>query len=84
MDLGADVREQLMELAWNIPPERLMFTLRDFARDVLHGGYPREQLIEDFEYVRAELREHDDEAAEDAVMEVMDFLYGWSASHMKL
>jgi hypothetical protein len=84
MNLGEDVRQQLLELVHSIPPARLMFPLRDFAREKLHEGYPREQLLEDFEYVRAELREIDDEAREDAVMDVMDFLYGWSASHMKL
>jgi hypothetical protein len=84
MNLGEDVRQQLLELVHSIPPARLMFPLRDFAREKLAQGYPREQLLEDFEYVRAELREIDDEAREDAVMDVMDFLYGWSASHMKL
>jgi hypothetical protein len=84
MNLGEDVRQQLFELVETTPPARLMFPLRDFARETLTHGYPRELLLEDFEYVRAELRENDDEAREDAVMDVMDFLYGWSASHMKL
>ena len=84
MGLGEDVRQRLFELAESIPPTRLMFPLRDYARQVLVEGYPRERLLEDFEYVRAELRESDDEAREDAVMEVMDFLYGWSPTHLKL
>jgi hypothetical protein len=84
MDLGEDVRQQLFELVDTIPPARLMFSLRDFAGRVLAEGYPREQLLADFDYVREELRERDEEAREDAVMEVMDFLYGWSSSHMKL
>jgi hypothetical protein len=84
MNLGEDVRQQLFELADTLPPTRLIFPLRDFAREKLAQGYSREQLLEDFEYVREELRERNDEAREDAVMEVMDFLYGWSSSHMKL
>jgi hypothetical protein len=84
MGLGEDVRERLFKLVDTTRPARLLIPLRDFARDVLAEGYPREQLLEDFEYIRAELRERDDEAREDAVMEVMDFLYGWSSSHMKL
>jgi hypothetical protein len=84
MDLGEDVRQQLFELVDTTPPARLMFPLRDFARRVLDQEYPREQLLADLEYIREELRERDDEAREDAVMEVMDFLYGWSSSHMKI
>ena len=75
-----NVEQRLFELINTTPPARLMFPLRDFAREVLAEGYPREQLIEDFNHVRAELREEQ----EDAVMEVMDFLYGWCSSHMKL
>jgi hypothetical protein len=84
MNLGENVREQLFELVKTTPPAGLIFPLRDFAHETLAHGYPRELLVEDFEYVRAELRENNDEAREDAVMDVMDFLYGWSASHMKL
>jgi hypothetical protein len=84
MDLEADVRQQLFDLLRTTEPTRLMVPLRDFASKVLAQGYPREQLLEDFEYVRAELRWHDDEVREDVVMDVMDFLHGWSSSHMKL
>lgn len=61
-----------------------MFSLRDLAREVLAQGYPRHALLEDFEHVRAELREEGREAQEDAVMDAMDFLYGRAAPHMKL
>jgi hypothetical protein len=84
MDLGEDVRQQLLELVYAMPPAGLMFPLRDFAREKLSQGYPREQLLDDFEYIRAELRDSDDEPREDAVMDVMDFLYGWCSPHMRL
>src|SRR5215207_11390852 len=84
MGLGEDVRQQLFELAHTTPPAQLVLPLRDFARDVLAHGYSYEELRADFEAVRAELREENDELREDAVMDVMDFLYGWSSSHMKL
>jgi hypothetical protein len=84
MNLGEDVRQQLLELVHTTPPARLMFPLRDLAREKLGQGYPREQLLEDFEYVRAELRDREEEAREDAVMDVMDFLYGWCSPHMRL
>jgi hypothetical protein len=78
-----DIAERLLELAYNTPSARLMFPLRDFARDVLAQGYPREQLLADFERVREELREND-EAREDVVMDVMDFLYDWGPSQTRL
>ncbi len=63
---------------------RLMLPLRDVARDALAQGYDKNALIEDFERVRARLDEGGEEECEDAVMEVMDFLYGWCSPHMKL
>ncbi len=79
-----DVEQRILELVDSKPPAGLIFPLRDLAHEALSEGYSREQLIEDFEHVRSELREEGSEQQEDAVMDVMDFLYGWSASHMKL
>ena len=79
-----DVEQRILELAEDEPPATLVFALRDLAHETLVEGYPREQLIEDFEHARSELREEEREEQEDAVMDVMDFLYGWSANHMKL
>jgi hypothetical protein len=79
-----DVEQRLSELVADTPPARLMFPLRDMARDALAQGYDRDALIEDFERVRARLDEQGEEEREDAVMEVMDFLYGWCSPHMKL
>ncbi len=71
-----DVEQRLSELVSSTPPARLMFPLRDVARDALTQGYEKDALIEDFESVRARLDDQGDEEREDAVMEVMDFLYG--------
>jgi hypothetical protein len=76
------VEQRLSELVSNTP--RLMFPLRDVARDALAQGYDKDALIEDFERIRARLDDDGEEEREDAVMEVMDFLYGWSSPHMKL
>jgi hypothetical protein len=122
-----DVETRLLELVYSTPPAGLVFPLRDLARDIIAEGYPREELLANFERVREELRRrsraeanerytrqqhtreellrmsrdevdenireyraredlhkrHDD-AREDAVTDVMDFVYGWSASHMKV
>ena len=79
-----DVEQRLSELVSSTPPARLMFPLRDVARDALAQGYEKDALIEDFESLRARLDEQGEEEREDAVMEVMDFLYGWCSPHMKL
>jgi hypothetical protein len=80
-----DVETRLLELVYHTPPEVLVLPLRDLARDILAEGHPREELLANFEHVREEVRRRSRaEAREDAVMDVMDFLYGWSASHMTL
>lgn len=80
------VEERLLGLALNVPPARLVSELREFARELLAAGYPRQRLYDDFESVRAALRERGDayEEREDAVMDVMDFLSGWCAPGAKL
>ena len=79
-----DIEKRIVELADTMPPAALMFPLRDLAHEALSEGYSREELIEDFEHVRLELHEEGRDSQEDAVMDVLDFLYGWSANHMKL
>jgi hypothetical protein len=79
-----DIEQRILELANTRPPATLPFVLRDLAHEALVEGYPREQLIEDFEHARSRLREEERDEQEDAVMDVMDFLHGWSANHMKL
>jgi hypothetical protein len=82
--MGHDVQERLFELANKTPPASLVLPLWGLARGVLEAGYPREQLIEDFENLRAHFEHQGEEEREDAVLEAMDFLYGWCAPHMKL
>ena len=79
-----DVEQRISELIAETPPLNLMFPLRDVASEALAQGYDRDVLLEDFESVRARLDEEGEEEREDAVMEVMDFLYGWCSPHMKL
>ena len=79
-----DLAERLSELANNTPPSRLMFPLRDLAHEALISDYSKEQVIEAFEEVRAQMERQGEEEREDAVLEVMDFLYGWCSPHMKL
>ncbi len=79
-----NIEERLLGLARSIPPARLVPELREYARDLLATGYPRQRLYDDFENVRAELRERGQEEQEDAVMDVMDFLVGWCSPGARL
>jgi hypothetical protein len=79
-----DLAERLFEIGNNTPPSRLMFPLWGLAKGALLAGYPKDDLIEDFEELRAQFEERGEEEREDAVLEVMDFLYGWGSPHMKL
>ncbi len=79
-----DVHQRLFDVANNTPPASLALILRDLANAALATGYAREQLTEDFEELRAHFKHQGEEEREDAVLEAMDFLYGWCSPHMKL
>ncbi|MGH3112273.1 MAG: hypothetical protein ACRDOP_02265 [Gaiellaceae bacterium] len=67
-------------LASEKPLERLR---RAVARE-LDAGVPRERLVAQLKDLRADLRASGREDDEDVVLEVMDFLTGWSSPHMRL
>jgi hypothetical protein len=67
-------------LASEQPLERLRRTV---ARE-LESGVPRERLVAQLEDLRADLQANGREDDEDVVLEVMDFLTGWSSPHMRL
>jgi hypothetical protein len=54
------------------------------VRQRVAQGRDRESISADLEQLRADLRRNGREDAEDAVLEVMDFLTGWSSPHMKI
>jgi hypothetical protein len=56
---------------------------RAVARE-LDAGVPRTLLTAQLEELRADLRRSGREDDEDVVLEVMDFLTGWSSPHMRL
>lgn len=79
-----DLAERLFEIGNNTPPSRLMLPLWGLAKGALAAGYSKEELIEILDELRSQFQERGDEEREDAVLEVMDFLYGWGSPHMKL
>lgn len=80
-----DVAERVADLASAEPHARSLLTIRGYAAGLLDTGYPREVLYEDFERARGVLEGRGaPEEAEDAVLDVMDFIVGFCAPHMKL
>lgn len=80
-----DIAERIADLALAEPYERALLTIRGYAAALLDTGYPRDTLYEDFERARSVLSGRGaPEEAEDTVLDVMDFLVGFSSSHMKL
>lgn len=58
--------------------------LRSLVLELSMAGFDKTAILEIFEQQRQRLRTANRESAEDAVMDVMDFLVGWCSSHMKL
>ena len=64
--------------------EKPLESLRRTVARELEAGVTRERLIAQLEELRADLRRSGREDDEDVVLEVMDFLTGWSSPHMRL
>lgn len=80
-----NVSERVADLATAEPYERALLTLRGYTTALLDTGYPRDELYRDFARVRGVLeRREAPEEAEDTVLDVMDFLTGFSSSFIKL
>jgi hypothetical protein len=58
--------------------------LRNLVLHLHADGQTHEAILALLEDTRRELRRANRESAEDAVMDVMDFLVGWCSPHMKL
>ena len=79
-----------MDESWSETLERALasetptLTLRDAVVRLRNEGIARERLQEQLEALRARLRHEQREEGEDAVLEVLDFLTGWSSPHMTI
>lgn len=58
--------------------------LREVVRDLLAQGHAREDVLAELERYRDLLHRSGQEDAEDAVLDVMDFVVGWASPHMKV
>jgi hypothetical protein len=80
-----DVAERVAELALAEPYARALLMIRGHAVGLLDAGYTRETLYEEFERARSVLEGRGaPEETEEAILDVMDFLVGFSSSFMKL
>lgn len=59
-------------------------SLREAARRQLAASVPREEVLDQLEALRFELRDAGKEGLEDIVLEVMDFVSGWCALHVRI
>jgi len=58
--------------------------LRALALEFSTEGFDKAKILEFFEQERQRLRSTQQESAEDAIMDAMDFLVGWCSPQMKL
>jgi hypothetical protein len=56
----------------------------DLARSELEHGVSRSEVLGQLESLRIELRGGGRSSQEDVVLDVMDFVSGWSSPHMQL
>ena len=75
------IQEQLDEA---LRSERPIWRLRDVVQSLLAQGQEREAVVAELEHFRCFLHAMGRDEDEDIVLEVMDFLVGWSSPHMKL
>jgi hypothetical protein len=59
-------------------------TIREHVAELISSGVGRDAILEGLDGLRAELRTGGQDAAEDTILEVMDFLVGFSGPHMRL
>lgn len=64
--------------------EQPVLALRAVVQQRLTAGQSRDSLRGELEQLVHELRRQHREADEDAILDVTDFLTGWSSPHMKL
>lgn len=74
--------EQLFDEA--LSSSEPLWELRGVIRGLLADGHDRELILGDLERFRSVLQNAGREQDEDTVLEVMDFLVGWSSPHMRL
>ena len=75
-----------MNLAFHdaLNSEQPLTQVRELARRELQHGVSRREVLGQLESLRLELRGGEKPEDEDVVLDVMDFVSGWSSPHMKL
>ena len=58
--------------------------LREIVVSLFDAGVTQESLLDGLKHLRKEFREAGDDEAEDAILEVMDYVVGWCSPHMRI
>ncbi len=74
----------LRHLVYSTPEGKVSDTLRDGVELMVREGRPRDDVYEDLKRLVLDLRHEGREDLEDAVMDVMDVLVGWSSPSARL
>jgi hypothetical protein len=72
------------ELAAAVCAENPTERLSEVVRGLVSQGQQRGSIYAELEKLRTTLQKIGRDEAEDAVLEVMDFLTGWCSPHMKI
>ncbi len=78
---GITTHQLFLEALTSMQP---IWELRGIVRGLLADGHERGALLADLETLQIELRTTGRDGDEDVVLDVMDFLVGWSSPHMRL
>jgi hypothetical protein len=75
---------QINSLKQGVAAGKDLLLLRDEVAALISETKDREFVYSALEQMRAEFRNSDDERSEDLVVDLMTFLVGWCAPHMRL
>jgi hypothetical protein len=80
MAVNEDIHAALHEALNSAEP---LMQMRDLVRTELQHNVSRREVLGQLESLRIELRGSGRASEEDVVLDVMDFVSGWSSPHMR-
>ena len=81
MALQSELYEMLQDA---LGTEQPALSLRESIKSMLAEGTDRDVLSNELRDLSLKLREQDREPEEDVILDVLDFLTGWTSDHLKI